>query len=529
MDSKKDNNWFDIPLIADDKTGDYLSPLHPGHAEETPRYDAIALNDEHLYMWNMTLSEIRLVNKLRDIQEMRHPFWVDKHAIAHVIPEARTVRLKRNKRKYLTDNTTATHESEQIDYHHEITQSLDRIIHTINTLDEFGRYFAVKRSISERPHTNHDGSTIKIISANDISRILQLFPQKRLLLIDQYDMFTLTHDKIPENLAFKFTGAPVKGHLSEKKEQLFWQRLANQSAINKERLAHQLTPSGANNNRENAGDRQCSDIWYYFVPNTDHIEVDNTVVDFRIVDLHLMDTNDTLIWRNLMASFIENERLLTDSTSIARPEVVLIIKLRYCIKEAQERSNEKRMALKAKFKSNFEPEMHLKQRALCAAKLHFKRFSAFFMRAIQQRPMVPHTPRLYWTMQDDEQSVIHLIYQEIFRETLTGRIHNLIAYDRFLKLEPLFIHQHEPGDNDNSEKNSPRYPSSQCHLLISTCPVRILPNALQRSDNVLGIFQQRLLNNQFFSSDVYCIPGSAIYIERHRSQAPIYKLRQHEM
>lgn len=523
-------NWTDLPLVADNDLRVYLNRRAYNTSSGTidRYYEAIVLNDAHLRMWNIEVNENDLEKRLAYLKgdtshmEMgdnvsgdnvtnREAFRVDEKMIGRIAPELDSRTLYRSINDILSDaekttrdrveSSTCYGETGIRDNDCEITSSrnevdndtttmmrnvregtkIKRFVRAINNTNDFGASFidASGRSVAERRDRRNLASEsdrfIRIMRSRDVRDVLRIYPNVRLLMLDQYTMFTDVRFRTFQNLHYIFTGAPTSDEtiLPNKNDNLFWNRMRE--------LNGKTEFSGIKCDDENSPfallpSRQCNRIWLHYVPNVDFILRTNPKADVRVVDIHLDDNNDTLIWRNLMATFLDNEKIglrvlrkdLDDERRDRESEetlerfrevkrnMKLLINLRYEGPESAaigETFEEKRW---------WWDDERNDGNVLTYAKLRLKRFAAFFMKVDSQRKKMIFGPTIYWTMTN--QRYLNEIYQSIFEETIKGYVNGIPRYDRFLDitvLHPLRLSEKNTYDFEWSLVSSERVKSNE--------------------------------------------------------------------
>lgn len=448
-------NWNDLPLIADNTLRYYLNRRAYDTNDGTidRYYEAIVLNDDHLRMWNIDLNEDdTLTRRLaylkgdagnstsgresRSIGGKESVFRVDGKLIGRIAPEldARTIYHR------VSDIVAARGASgnDGIDGPEEISDTrnprlerAEKFFRAVNNTNDFGASFidASGKSISEygRDATS-DNRYMRIMRSRDVREVLRLYPNIRLLLLDQYEIFTDVSYRTFRNLHFAFTGAPCDGNgiLRE----TFWQRI--------DELKGRTEFNGINCTLGNVGktSRRCNRIWLHYVPNEDFIVRGNRRADIRLIDIHLDNANDTLVWRNLMATFLDNEkiglrtlRVTLNDDKRTDASVSTLAKMRS-------------IARNFKLLIDLHYETGSNDGSRNSLKLRLKRFAAFFMKVEELRKKMIFAPQIFWTMRD--QTILRDVYESIFEETIKGYIFDIPSYDRFLDvtlLHPIKLYE----------------------------------------------------------------------------------------
>lgn len=453
----KMENWNDLPLIADNTLRYYLNRRAYDTNDGTidRYYEAIVLNDDHLRMWNIDLNEDdTLTRRLaylkgdegnstsgresRSIGGKESVFRVNGKLIGRIAPEldARTIYHRVGDiiaARGANGNDNSIDGPEEIsDTRNSRLERAEKFFRAINNTNDFGASFidASGKSISEYGRdAASDNRYMRIMRSRDVREVLRLYPNIRLLLLDQYEIFTDVSYRTFRNLHFAFTGAPCDGN--GKLRETFWQRI--------DELKGRTEFNGINCTLGNVGktSRRCNRIWLHYVPNEDFIIRGNRRADIRLIDIHLDNANDTLVWRNLMATFLDNEKIGLKTLRVTLNDdkrtdasVSTLARMRSIARN-----------FKLLIDLHYETSIN-RDGSRNTLKLRLKRFAAFFMKVEELRKKMIFAPQIFWTMRD--QTILRDIYESIFEETIKGYIFDIPNYDRFLDvtlLHPIKLYE----------------------------------------------------------------------------------------
>lgn len=323
---------------------------------------------------------------------------------------------------------------------------------------------------------------IRVVPAKKLAELLETKygPSLKLLVVDQWELFARGPQPKLRNVVHTFSGAPMHTLLSGELERDFWARLA----LRQNRTAAKRS-------------RDCGQVWQRYVTTLDFVP--KRYEDVRLVDMFVHDNgNDTMKWRAIVATILmygRNEQYYDDDNNdnddkeVVPEPVALVVRLRF------EDDDEERRAKSVEYRQG---EL-----------LRFKRFAAFFGSLIRIIKSVKYKPALYWTVRTRDQAFVRTARRAIVEEAMKGELVGLGAYNRYL-----------------SQADSGK--------------VVVAQNLVEVSDKLLGkfettclsVYKGALITPHFFHQRMYHTTHSAnhnVYALRHRSSAPVYKLRFTEL
>lgn len=431
------DGWVDFCLIADATCSYVLNGYRRSHGLSC--FDVIAIDRDLARMWNLPIKSLETPRELKHPFEETHPFWVDDLNFVHILPDD-LVTVKRTKEiEWNCGTTIDLRDPEQL--------------------------------------------TIRLILVEQLGDILKLRPNIRVLVLDQYDLFLDPNVSNKYQLEFAFTSAPPFGWFDVEREQKFYEKLRNISLSR----GIETRETSRDNSLEYKKDRHAYIMWRAYIPNYEPFSKEE---DVRWSDIHLLDSNDSLFWRDLISTLLENEYQRKKAN--ANPDennLCLVIRMRLSSLSKDSTDGTQ---------SGFEKRLGLLRRV--------KRFGAFFSRVYEiiERNDLKYAPRIFWTCPTSEREYVYSAYADILREYIIGLREGVRPFDRFLHVENI--------------RNS----------IGSNCA--ITPEPFAHDANILGVFHETLISiDALFPQTVYALGSSGTYITKSQCGAPIYKLREYEI